>query len=60
MRKKNKNECPWYLYLATAENGRWLVGSYNIEHICLHSRQIRAATASFFFYTSFRSHKPKS
>ncbi|GKC54965.1 hypothetical protein Tco_1077710 [Tanacetum coccineum] len=44
---EDKNECPWTVYMAKAENDKWLVRTYKKEHICLQSRKIKAATASF-------------
>ncbi|GJX94638.1 hypothetical protein Tco_0349224 [Tanacetum coccineum] len=44
---EDKNECPWTVYMAKGENDKWLVRTYKKEHICLQSRQIKAATASF-------------
>ncbi|GJZ97132.1 mutator type transposase [Tanacetum coccineum] len=49
--KKGKNEisevvddkykCQWSMYVAKAENGKFLVRTLNKEHICLHSRKAK-------------------
>nr|GEV71900.1 hypothetical protein [Tanacetum cinerariifolium] len=44
---EDKNECPWTVYMTKGENDKLLVRTYKKEHICLQSRQIKAATASF-------------
>ncbi|GJW10757.1 O-fucosyltransferase family protein [Tanacetum coccineum] len=36
----DKYKCQWSVYVAKAENGKWLVRTLNKEHICLHSRKV--------------------
>ncbi|GJW07339.1 O-fucosyltransferase family protein [Tanacetum coccineum] len=55
--KKGKNEisevvddkykCQWSMYVAKAENGKFLVRTLNKEHICLHSRKAKHCTSTF-------------
>ena len=45
--EEDKNQCPWHVYIAKTDKGKWLVRTFKDEHICLHSRQIKAATATF-------------
>ncbi|GJX67579.1 mutator type transposase [Tanacetum coccineum] len=43
----DKYKCQWSVYVAKAENGKWLVRTLNKEHICLHSRKVKHCTSTF-------------
>ena len=58
---EDKSVCPWNVYISPSRDGKWVVKTFNNEHKCLQSRDIKACTSTFLakHVADLISHNPE-